>query len=158
MTEKRWGGEEGEGGGEAKVLKVFTFNDWKIDRLRDWRPPRNGCSSSDNCFWRWLASLALRLEKKRRPFFTSSGERRKAEILVSMKVFSVIPRNVALVTTLCTWPLTLIVAVELSWGKRQGSTTATKAAALVTPRWCTSTIASATERRSRILNWRFCCQ
>ncbi len=46
MREERWGGEEG--GGEAKVLKVYTFNDWKIDRLRAWFP-RNGCSCSDYC-------------------------------------------------------------------------------------------------------------
>jgi len=49
MREERWGGEEG--GGKAKVLKVHTFYDWKIDRLRAWIP-RNGCSCSDNSFWR----------------------------------------------------------------------------------------------------------
>ncbi len=45
------GGVVRRGVGEAKVLKVHTFNDWKIDRLRGWFP-RSGCSCSDNCFWR----------------------------------------------------------------------------------------------------------
>ena len=71
-----WGGEEG--GGEAKVLKVFTFNDWKIDRLRAWFT-RNGCSCSDNCFWRWLASFALRLANKRRSIALLNEERREEE-------------------------------------------------------------------------------
>ena len=63
MREERWGGEEG--GGKAKVLQVYTFNDWKIDKLRAWFPC-NGCSCSDNYFRRCLASFALRLENKRR--------------------------------------------------------------------------------------------
>ena len=46
QLEKRDGGGE-EGGREAKVLKVCTFNAWKIDRLRAWFP-RNGCSCRDN--------------------------------------------------------------------------------------------------------------
>ena len=92
-----------------------------------------------------LSLLGLRTREGLSPFFTRSGERRKADILVSVKSLSFFPRNVALATTLCTWHLTLNVAGASSWGKRQGSTAATKAAALVTPRWWTSAIASATE-------------
>ena len=65
MREEGWGGEEGEGGGKAKVLKVYTFNDWKIDKLRDW-PPHNGCSSGDKRSFRWGTSLLLCFEDKRR--------------------------------------------------------------------------------------------
>ena len=82
-----------------------------------------------------LSLLGLRRREGQRR--SSSGERRKADILVSVNLLSVFPRSVALATTLCTWPLTFIVAGASSWGKRQGSTTETKAAALLTPRWCT---------------------
>jgi len=70
-----WGGV---GKREAKVLKVHTFNDWMIDRLRAWFP-RNGCSCSDNCFWRWLASYAFRLENKRRSIALLYEERWEEE-------------------------------------------------------------------------------
>ena len=73
MREERWGGEEG--GREAKVLKVHTFIDWKIYRLRGWFP-RNGCSCSDVCSWRRcvlrlgfankIRSISLLYEKRRK--------------------------------------------------------------------------------------------
>ena len=44
-------------------------------------------------------ALGLRIREGLSPFFTRSGERRKADILVSVKVHSVFPRNVALATT-----------------------------------------------------------
>jgi hypothetical protein len=52
-------------GGDGVTSEGVYLKYWKIDRLRAWFP-RKGCSCSDNCFWRWLASFALRLENKRR--------------------------------------------------------------------------------------------
>ena len=50
----------------------------------------------------FICPLGLRTREGLSPFFTRSGERRKAEILVSVNLLSVFPRSVALATTLCT--------------------------------------------------------
>ena len=57
-----------------------------------------------------LSLLGLRTREGLSPFFTRSGERRKADILVSVKLLSFLPRNVAFATTLCTCHVTLNVA------------------------------------------------
>jgi len=46
----------------------------------------------------FICSLGLRTRECLSPFFTRSGERRKADILVSVKLLSFFPRNVALAT------------------------------------------------------------
>ncbi len=146
-------------GGDGVTSEGVYLKYWKIDRLRAWFP-RKGCSCSANCFWRWLASFALRLENKRRSIALLYEERWEEESWFShiCEITQFSPRNVALATTLCTWHLKLNVAGASSWGKRQGSTAATtKLAALVTPTRWWSMMASATDRRSRSLRSRNSC-
>ena len=156
--EKRdgWWGEVGKR--EAKVLKVHTFNDWMIDRLRAWFP-RNGCSCSNSCFWRWLASFAFRFANKRRSTALLNEERWEEECWYTWicEMAHCFPRMCRLGND------TLYISFNIqSWSsivmrKAPRVHCSDKTAALVTPRWCTSAIASATERRSRIFNSRFCC-
>ena len=118
-------------GGDGVTSEGVYLKYWKIDRLRAWFP-RKGCSCSDNCFWRRLASFALRLENKRRSIALLYEERWEEESWFShiCEITQFSPRNVALATTLCTWHLKLNVAGASSWGKRQGSSSDNKISSL----------------------------